>query len=258
MGRRFNLTNIFGIALTWLITGANQAHATEVVRLNFEGGTYMSPPAEHAESSAELTSELVARLGQSSITIPALRAPSGISAAVIIAAVEAELASHWRKYDLKFVRDRPIDDRYTEVVIGGNAFDLGLDRAFGWSPTDCENANPRNVAFVFAETIEAEHGTLDIAYLAALISQELAHTLGLDHVEGPAELLMRPLPARSGALQFSTACHPVVAGPAGGPMVNSCSIHPGCTPGEQNDHEALVAILGAGPDDSTTTNPTKT
>lgn len=220
--------------------------ADTVVYLNFDGATLSAPAVGKGDHAARGESELVRRLGKQTLSIPAASFPADSPRDLAIQVLMADVKAHYRGLNIKWVTQRPIDDRYSMVVIGGSSDLLGIkDRELGWGPTDCGNQNPRNVAFVFPETIKAQTGQWNNTQIAATISQEIAHALGLEHVDGPDDLLMRPVPALVGQYRFGEACHKIVPGPVVGPNDElGCGASAGCAKGMQNDRAALVAILG--------------
>lgn len=233
---------ILGAAALWLGPGSVRAEA--LVYLNFDGATLSAPPKGQEEHAAKLQSELVSRLGKTSLVIPPARFGGQYSRDIVLRLVVADVQKHYAGLGLRVVTQKPIDDRYTMIVIGGKSDVLGLERELGWGTTDCENKNPRNVGFVFSDTINGMGDSWDTTQVAATISQELAHTFGLEHVEGPDDLLMRPVPAKVSEYRFGDRCLAVVPGPAIGPTGPGCKSNVGCPEQQQNDRAVLKQILG--------------
>lgn len=101
-------------------------------------------------------------------------------------AIMAALARFFSPYRLTLVQERPAAGPYTAVVIGGTAGALCRSdpREHGLAPLDCGDANPADLAFVFAEA--ADNRAFDVAATAA---QELAHAMGLEHSNAPNDLM---------------------------------------------------------------------
>lgn len=224
-----------------------QARAADtIVYLNFDGAQLTLPQAGKGDYAARGESELVKRINKKTLNIPATQFPADLPRDITIKVIVADIKKHYAGLNITWVTQRPIDDRYSMVVIGGSSDLLGVqDRELGWGPTDCGNQNDRNVAFVFPETIKEASGQWNNTQIAATISQEIAHALGLEHVDGPDDLLMRPVPAIVGQYRFGQACHKIVPGPVIGPNDGlGCGQFPGCAQGQQNDRAALEAVLG--------------
>lgn len=224
----------------------NTALAEALVYLNFDGVTLAAPAMGEGENAAQLKSELAARLNKSSIVIPPAQFSTQFPREIVVSLIVADVQKHYQGLGLRLVTEKPIDDRYTMIVIGGKADALGggLEREYGWGTTDCDDQNPRNVGFVFSETINGSGGDWDTTQVAATVSQELAHTFGLEHIDGPDDLLLRPVPAKVSAYRFSDQCLPVVPGPAVGPSGPGCKTNVGCPEKQQNDRALLKKILG--------------
>lgn len=229
-----------------LLGGPQARAASTVVYLNFDGAQLTAPASGKGDHAAQGVSELVRRVNKKTLNVPAAKFPSDSPRDIAIKVLIADVRNHYHGLDIKWVTQKPIDDRYSMVVIGGSSELLGIkERELGWGPTDCGNQNPRNVAFVFSETITAQTGQWNSTQVAATISQEIAHALGLEHVEGPDDLLMRPVPAIVGSYRFADTCQKIVPGPVIGPNDElGCGVSPGCPKGQQNDRAALKAILG--------------
>lgn len=232
------------LSMAWGSKAANAADT--VVYLNFDGAQLTLPEAGKGDYAARGQSELVKRLNKKTLNVPATQFPADLPRDITIKVILADIKKHYAGLNITWVTERPIDDRYSMVVIGGSSDLLGVqDPELGWGPTDCGNQNPRNVAFVFPETIKASSGQWNNTQIAATISQEIAHALGLEHVDGPDDLLMRPIPAIVGEYRFGQACHKIVPGPVIGPNDGlGCGQFPGCAQGQQNDRAALEAVLG--------------
>lgn len=244
------MRNLLLVASVVLIGSAGNSKealaANNIVYLNFDGAQLTPPQPGKGDYAARGESELVKRLNKKTLNIPATQFPTDLPRDITIKVILADIKKHYAGLDITWVTQRPIDDRYSMVVIGGSSDLMGVqDPELGWGPTDCGNQNPRNVAFVFPETIKASSGQWNNTQIAATISQEIAHALGLEHVDGPDDLLMRPVPAIVGEYRFGQACHKIVPGPVIGPNDGlGCGQSPGCADGQQNDQAALEAVLG--------------
>lgn len=238
---------LFGaLLLAPLLAIPSARAAPTVVYLNFDGAQLKAPVPGKGDHAARGESELVKRLKKQSLVIPATTFPADTPRDIAIQVLLANVKSHYGDLDIRWVTERPIDDLYSMVVIGGSSDILGIeDRELGWGPTDCGNRNPRNVAFVFPQTITAQSGQWNTTQVAATISQEIAHAFGLEHVDGPGDLLMRPVPALVGRYRFSESCRTIVPGPVVGPNDSlGCGESPGCPAGQQNDLAVLESLVG--------------
>ncbi len=116
------------------------------------------------------------------------------SRASVIAEVLQGVRDDFAAYDVLVTDIRPIQGSYTMIIVGGRPSDIGLTgNLLGVAPFDSSNWNPNDVGFVFSDRA-GENGYLP-RYLAHVISHELAHTVGLNHV------------TRHGDIMRPSACH---------------------------------------------------
>jgi hypothetical protein len=105
-------------------------------------------------------------------------------------------------YDVEVVVERPPDTiPYTMCVVGGDVSQLNLPGGvLGVSPMDCNDSNPQNINFVFAEEMASS------VVLALTIAHEVGHAYGLVHIDD-TEAIMNPYQASQQAywLEGTTA-----------------------------------------------------
>jgi hypothetical protein len=82
-------------------------------------------------------------------------------------------------FNVTFTTERPESGEYEMVVVG----ELGIATggALGVAPLDCGDMSPVTVSFAFSDAVAYTECTLDV--LNTTISQELAHALGLCHID---------------------------------------------------------------------------
>src|SRR5262249_36539722 len=96
---------------------------------------------------------------------------------------------------------RPEGVVYTMAVIGGDASLVDLPTELeGLSLIDCDNANPRNVSFVFAG---GSH--LSVDEIAIAISHELGHSFGLEHTSLSTDIMLAERSPERAAFQDQSA-----------------------------------------------------
>ena len=207
-------------------------HAT--VYLDFEGGM-VTPGVDAAEAEGSCVE------GEGFI-YPGF--PGTATQADAIGEMAQELLS---EYGVRVVWDSPPPAHlpYARVMMGGRPEDLGLDPSRGGVACviDCDDTWARDMAFVFAG--QGNPGNAEL--LARTAVHEVAHTWGLEHVEGQGNL-MSDFSTNEGQT-FARTCVSLSAG-------NECAeVHERfCPPGEQNSHAELLALFG--PNEPDTTPPT--
>jgi hypothetical protein len=155
---------------------------------------------------------------------------SGDAAArtTILTAVQED----WAKYGVVVTSTRPpANVDYHMIVLTGSDPEFGVPLVT-LGTINCNNANKRNVDFVF----DVPPGP-DLATLANLVSYRMARTIGLDKVDAQNDLLHQFFPDPNAG--FTDACHSI-------PSTNTCSAqHQAyCAPGFQNSHAELAGAFG--------------
>jgi hypothetical protein len=133
------------------------------------------------------------------------------------------VADHFAGFGVRFTLERPRSGRYGMVIVAPFDENCSFGR-LGVALTDCDNANPADVAFVFGCATSAVE-------CAALVAHEAAHTLGLVHVASATDLMT--LAPADPSLEFQDITLPA--------LENECGIT------EQSSQQALLAALGASP-----------
>lgn len=140
----------------------------------------------------------------------------------------------WADYDVTIASSRPARGDYAMVMVGpSNPFGPHVT---GIATVDCDDAaSPSSLSFAF---YSADDG-VPANVAATTISQEAAHGLGLEHVDGPGDIM---LPVQSqGDSSFTDQCLPL-SGPAEcpGQHLDECA-----TAELQNAHAELLRRFGA-------------
>ena len=129
--------------------------------------------------------------------------------------------AYFEAYDVRFTLERPAPpEAFTTVMIAPPVAACTFGRR-GVASTDCGDANPASLAFVF-------DCYRDAAACAVLVAHEAGHTFGLVHSLDPGDL-MTPGP-EDPALRFR-------AEPSATDE-NECGLR------SQSAHQALLAVLG--------------
>lgn len=199
------------------------------IYLNFLGGVL----ATGGENSAENLSG-IARTGH-----PYPPFAGGEAKAVAVAqAVTADFAQ-WAIRVVYDPRPRKLLP-YTMAMVGGSYDDTTSGPAGGVAPIDCEDFGQRNVCYSFTN---GEPATSQ----ANVISQEVAHTYGLEHTYGADRIMSYE---GSGDKLFGDNCQQTfaLAGQGNGCQgVNKCH----CGIGDLQNDQATIGIIyaPAGPDE---------
>ena len=168
--------------------------------------------------------------------------PFGGSTLDRLAIVQA-VRNDFAKYNVAVTSNRPADGDYVMAVVGPNRPEGEYwDKLLGTAFLDCWDAQTVNdVSFAFHDaSLERE-----ASQIARTISQEVAHGLGLEHVDDPADV-MYPSSA-DGDPSFKDGCTTVV--PASGIGIACTGQHLevcGAT-NKQNSHGELLMLLGPQP-----------
>lgn len=143
----------------------------------------------------------------------------------------------WDRYNVRLTTERPESGDFTMAVVSNVPQEIcrpNSRNVFGVAPMDCGD-EVNNIVFAF-HSADDEH---NVDHQATVISQEIAHSYGLDHTNN-RDGIMNPSP--SGMDQaFADTCQPNAG------SVFCASQHAQfCDPNEliQNSHAELVAILG--------------
>lgn len=148
------------------------------------------------------------------------------------AAVMQALRADWAAYDVQLTDVRPSSGQYAmSVVTPTNPETANI---IGYAPVDCwDETTHANVTFAF-------HGA-DDGYTtnaqATTISQELAHSFGLEHVESSNDIMNPQF--GGGDPSFTDGCAPLVGTSFCGDQHQEF-----CPAGQQNSHAELMAIFG--------------
>lgn len=156
------------------------------------------------------------------------------------AAVLEAVRSDWADYNVVVVDQRPGGGAYTMAMVGPtNPYG---ERIRGMAPLDCEDRwSKKNIVFAFFESDD----DYTVSATAGIISQELAHSFGLDHVDDERDV-MHPRIA-GGDPRFVDECLPVVeAETSDGNVVSCADAHLEACPqgGRQNSHRELLERFG--------------
>ena len=149
--------------------------------LNFAGG----------EVTAE-ESFIIANLGQTSLQIEPFSA-SDINSTEDIAVLQQTILTELQKlFDgiyLKFTFQKPTNTpHYSTVHIGGSNF-TDKPGLLGRAPMDYDNFNSNDVLFVFSKELKNYIDGEALTLLVHTIAHEMAHALGLRHIENTAAIM---------------------------------------------------------------------
>lgn len=156
-------------------------------------------------------------------------------------AVMQAVRQDWLPFNASITDSRPSAGDYTMVMVGPTNFTEG---SLGIALLDCANGwTSNNIVFAFHH---ADDG-FTAAATATTISQEIAHSYGLEHVDDDADL-MYPY-NNGGDPAFTNACHPVVEAPGIGILCTE-QHRDSCGSGDQqNGHAELMRFVGPRPAD---------
>lgn len=160
----------------------------------------------------------------------------GSKKAAVLQAVRAD----WAAYDIAVTDVRPSAGEYTtSIVTPTNPTDEGI---IGYAPVDCwDEVSSSNITFAF-HSADDNYGPTGTA---TTISQEVAHSFGLEHVADAGDIMH---PTNSGDdPEFVNGCSPLV-----GDTYCDDQHDEFCAPGQQNSHAELMAMFGPARGDKTT------
>lgn len=199
-----------------------------VLFLNFEGALLESGPDD---SRSNLTT-----IADMAGPYPAYGTGGSKRAAVV-----QSVREDWSAYDAVIATQRPHDGDYVMAMVGpGNPDD---DSKLGIAVLDCGDARTRNnVVFAFHRASDSHTA----ASTATTISQEVAHSLGLEHVSEPSDI-MNPTNV-GGDPSFRDECLAITGEQVACPAQHEAECG---APDLQNAHQELYRRIGpATPDAS--------
>lgn len=156
-------------------------------------------------------------------------------------AIMQAVRQDWLPFNATLTDTRPSAGDYTMVMVGPTNFTAG---SLGIALLDCANSwTSNNVVFAFHHAED----NFTAAATATTVSQEIAHSYGLEHVDDDADL-MYPY-NNGGDPAFTNTCHPVVE--AAGIGILCTEQHEGsCGQADrQNGHAELMRFIGPRPAD---------
>ncbi len=149
------------------------------------------------------------------------------------------VAQDWAAYGASIVDARPAQGDYVMAIVSpSNPY--SAEGYLGIAPLDCTDSDNRN------NVVFAWHGPEDgysANERAHTVSQEVAHSLGLEHSYEPTEIMSYSFgPGETG---FVDACTEMMFTDVT-PISYCVEQHAlFCPPGQQNSHAELLALLGA-------------
>lgn len=207
---------------------SRDTQAPAVLFLNFDGAELISGP-DDARSNVTTIANMAG-------PYPAY-GDEGSKRAAIMQAVRED----WSAYNAVVTDRRPPEGDYIMTMVGPGNPDN--DSKLGIALLDCEDARTRNnVVFAFHSANDSHTATST----ATTISQEIGHSLGLEHVSEPADI-MNPTNV-GGNPSFRDECLPLSSTDVQCPDQHEaqCGV-----PDQQNAHAELYTLIGpATPDAS--------
>jgi MYXO-CTERM domain-containing protein len=152
-------------------------------------------------------------------------------------AVMQAVRENWAAYNFIVTDTRPASGDYTMNMTGPtNPFGGGV---LGVAPLDCEDAQTHNnITFAFHSANDQFSATVQ----ATTVSQEVAHSYGLEHVDEPGDI-MNPYNA-GGNASFIDACIQIAPGPGGSIQCQAQHAAECGTGTQQNAHRELLTMFG--------------
>jgi hypothetical protein len=97
-------------------------------------------------------------------------------------------------YNIQIVTERPTSGDYDMALVGGTPAHLGLSYpqgVVGVAPMDCGHKMPRDIAFIFAQSLQqiVGSGAIFPQRVAETVAHESAHTYGLPHSGDGCDLM---------------------------------------------------------------------
>ncbi|MEM7153141.1 MAG: MYXO-CTERM sorting domain-containing protein [Myxococcota bacterium] len=229
------------VAAALCLVAEPSARADNTIFLQFDEQQLVAGDEDHAPSGTSWTLQW---FDEQSATIPAFDPEGTEDPELLIAAVLQLLDAQWEGIDVQFVTERPTEGDYRMVTMGGWGGVLGLPGAGGWGTLDCYDDNKTSIAFVFSEALRDFDGNHVADTLAQVISQEVAHTVGLEHLGDNSQFIMYPSTSNQTGHFFSETCEAITGAITDPEHPEYCAQHPGCEPGYQNDIAHLLEFLG--------------
>ncbi|MBX7077951.1 MAG: hypothetical protein K1X88_02115 [Nannocystaceae bacterium] len=147
------------------------------------------------------------------------------------AAVLQAVAADFDGYDVVIVDERPDGGDYTMAMVGP----AGEKGVLGVALLDCNDDSPNNIVFAY----HSDGDGYSAASQANTISQEVAHSFGLEHVDHPGDIMYPQ--STGGDPVFLDACLPIVPPDD---IVCTAQHRRHCDPGYQNAFRELYELLG--------------
>jgi MYXO-CTERM domain-containing protein len=209
---------VFVAMTAWLLSSTPVLAASRgVVFVNFDGAELLFGN-DDARDDTTVLSELAG-------PFPAYGGTSQRDAT--LQAVRSDFAA----YDVLVVDTRPSSGNYTMAMVG--PYDAGT--TLGIAPLDCRDSFPNNIVFAFHGDGDGYTSTAQ----ANTISQEVAHSFGLEHVADQRDI-MYPV-STGGDPGFLDECVKIVPSPD---IVCGSQHEEHCPSGEQSSHRELLARFG--------------
>jgi MYXO-CTERM domain-containing protein len=146
--------------------------------------------------------------------------------------INQAFSKDWEAYQVQITTARPGSGNYTMAMIGPGGSLCGTGGA-GVAPVDCFNGEPDSVVYSYSSS----GSNFSANGEATVISQEVAHSYGLEHVNDSGDIMN---PNAGGNDQYFKDQCTQLAG-----SIHCGSQHSGhCAGASQNGHRELLDILG--------------
>jgi hypothetical protein len=210
-------------------------HHAAVVYLNLDGATIESGAYEGSDATRN-----VSGLITSTVDYPLFDGtPYGVSRDEARLTLLNALWNRYAGFKIAFTDERPAAGNYSMVIVGGSPGDVGQSPGtLGMAPLDCTGGadgfaldlNPVDIVFIFSDEI-ARCG-LGLPALEYVIAHELAHALGLAHIDRARDIMFPDIGDDSAR---NWGAGPTIAGDS------SCAAD-----GYQDDRDYLLEAVGPG------------
>jgi MYXO-CTERM domain-containing protein len=154
-------------------------------------------------------------------------------------AVLQAVRKDWADYNVTITDDRPASGDYVMNMTGPVSVGGGV---LGVAPLDCDDRQPNNITYAF----HGEGDSFSAAITATTISQEVAHSFGLEHVDEPGDI-MNPYNA-GGDASFRDECIQIVSNQ--GIACDDQHARECGSGDQQNAHAELLSFFGASAPDT--------